>query len=152
MRVCDLTLSDAAAIIGHFQMEASSLQRELDINVAGIGMASDIGEELLKDPEDGSRTCLIEIGKLIAEIELTFDAGARLKLLGLPFDRGNQAEFVEHARTQFRRDAAYRLDRLIDQLRHRFELVEQRLLAILLARFRHAFIEPEQVDLERGER
>lgn len=68
-----------------------------NFNFGRLRVAEDIGQGFLKDAEDGCRLRLIQREVFQRAVTLADDAGARLKLLRLPFNRCGQAEVVQHA-------------------------------------------------------
>jgi hypothetical protein len=111
LRVRDFFFGDAAAIVADFQNNPPGGFAQFHLDVRGAGMANDVGESFLEDAEKSG----VQIGTEAAfpqmNADVAFDAGACLKIVGLPFEGGSEAKMIEHSRTEFGGDAAHHLDR-----------------------------------------
>src|SRR5262249_18017810 len=101
---------------------------------------------LLQHPEDRGGPHVIDDEVRPAHAHVRLHTGATLELLGLPFDRGDEAEMVEDAWTQIGRDPPNRVHRAIDTLDDRLHPARQ------LTPVVDPLLEPGEVEFESCER
>ena len=100
----------------------------MDGNFGCTGMADDIREGLLKNAKEGGAEILFEGPVAQCGVHIAADAGFVLKLIGLPFQCGSQAQVVEHAWPQLGRDATDGLNCGIDVGQKGFGFFDELLL------------------------
>ena len=89
-------------------------------------MSDDVGERFLRDAED--RDGDVDWHTIVIAIEYEVDAepGVLIDTIREPFERGREAEVLEHARTELLGEAADAVDRVDDQRAELAELLSQR--------------------------
>jgi len=111
-----------------------------------VGVTEDVGQRLLKDPEDGASQVVRDRDAITRHLHRDLDTGARLKLLPLPLERGRQTQVIQHARPKRRGDAAHGVRGLIDSLDDRRALRDCFVIA------RKTVLHPRDVQLKSGQR
>jgi len=107
--IVNMRWRNSDAVVADFQNQMIIDLEKIHFHCAGFGMANDIGQRLLKDAKERGVQFGVERAVRNNCVHATNDAGLRLKLLRLPFDRRKQAGGVQHAGTQFGSDAPNRL-------------------------------------------
>lgn len=97
-------------------------------------MARDIIQRFLKYPEQIDRLRIVQLVRTLSAIHTpsvisaddpAHDPGVFLKLLCLPFERGEQTEIVEHIRSHVGNDTARGRNGMFEDERHRLKAREQ---------------------------
>ena len=83
-----------------------------DLHPRSLRMLADVRERFLDDPEHRGRVRARQLQLRAVHRQLTRDAGALREGLRQPFDRGHEAQVVEHQRTQIGGDPPRRRDGL----------------------------------------
>src|SRR5215831_9216738 len=91
------------AVVRHADVEPAPIVTHRDCRAMRFGMADDVVEGLLHDPESGDRDVLGEIpGEVLAD-HVDREARAAGQGLDVPAERRREAELVEEGRTQIDR-------------------------------------------------
>ncbi|EEF26108.1 conserved hypothetical protein, partial [Ricinus communis] len=92
----------ADAVVGHAQRQAPPVQRQRDVDPAGLCVAAHIGQRLLHTAEQHRGQCARHGGAraLLRQLQRAGQAAALAELRRLPLQRGLQAK-VQHRRPQF---------------------------------------------------
>src|SRR5437016_9747600 len=101
---------NASPIIAYFQNNLSAARLQFYLHVSRASVPDDVGERFLKNPKERCVQFRIERAVRKLNIDVAADPGARLKFIGLPFERRSQPEMIEYARTQFAGYASHRLN------------------------------------------
>ena len=118
---------DPTAVIFHFQSNSAIGFFQIDQHLGGAGVTNDVGQGLLENPEKSGAQVLIRQGFANPGSHVAFDPGPILELVSLPLDGGDQAQVVQHSRTQFAGNAPDGLDGWIDVRCQGPGFVQQRL-------------------------
>lgn len=118
VRVGDLLLRNALAIILDFEQERARLFFEPNGDLGSTGVASDIGERLLTNAEHHRRPFPIHDNVLLARHAATDDPASAFEVLSLPFNCRHEAEVIQHGRPQFRDNPLHGLNGGIDVFYH----------------------------------
>ena len=95
----------AAAIIGDFEDHAAALLAKSHSHLRRLRVPRHVGEGFLEDAKDSGGHLRRQLRLALGKFHLAKNAGAFVKSLRLVLERGEQSELIEHARTQFSRDA-----------------------------------------------
>ena len=141
--VIALFLRDPVTVVGHGQHDVVLVLFQTNLCPGGSGVTGNVGQGFLKNPEEGRRQVSVQFQVVGREYGRAGDAGAVLKIGGLPFDGGRQTQIIQQPRPKLRRDAMDRLNGRIGQCGH--------LPHLLVKRFcpgRKAMLQPGDVHLE----
>lgn len=114
MRIRQIFGLQPFSVISDPEGEPAVFDSDADADGIRAGMAGDIGENLLKDAEDGEGLMRTEAQAFAQALAAARNAGARLELLNLPFYGGRKPEIAKDTGTQLGSDAADGIDRDID--------------------------------------
>ena len=88
MRIGKLGVRHAAAVVPNPQLELASALGKRDVHRAGPGVADDVRQCLLEDPEQRGLLFGVERGDVPVGAHVTPKTGTRPKRHGLPADGG----------------------------------------------------------------
>jgi len=86
--VGDFGPRNAAAVVADLEQDFAIGLAKLNAYVGGPGVPDDVGERFLKDAEKSGAQFRVEHQVPQVAMDFTFDAGAILKFVGLPFQCG----------------------------------------------------------------
>ena len=92
---------NADAVVIDFQKQRILFPGQADGEIAGLGVTGNVGEDLLKDPENGGGLVRRKRERSGRERPLAMHACAGLEGLGLGLDGGLQPQTIQNGRTQF---------------------------------------------------
>src|SRR5262249_2604266 len=90
--VLDLAGHDAAAVVPDGEHQHAPLPGGVDVDPRGVGVAHDVGQRLLEDPEERGVEVRVQHRVLERARHVALDARAALELVGLPLEGGDQPE------------------------------------------------------------
>src|SRR5688500_11190155 len=100
-------------------------------------MAANVRESLLENSKESGDTFLIERRILHSGLKTGLHPGAGTEFLNLPFKRGRKIQMVQNFRSKFCDDSANGTDRIIDQIGHGAELLNNLLSGRGVRRLQH---------------
>ena len=117
--------SKPVPVVGDAQDRAAH-ERELDADVAGVGVLGDVGEALLRDAVDHELLLVGQRRHRAVAREAGVDPGALREVLDLRRERRDQAVVVERGRAQLAREVQELLHRLVGEALGLLQLGAQR--------------------------
>src|SRR6266566_3310979 len=98
--VGEFRLGNAAPVVPDFQQHGARLFFQMDLHARGVGVADHVGQRFLKDTEESGVQFRIQVRFFQGRLDMASDAGARLKIIGLPLDGCHQPKVIQDTRTQ----------------------------------------------------
>ncbi len=97
---------EAVAIVGDFHCNFIGILHDGYFRVFGRGVCGGVVESFLHEAVNGDFGFVAQIFRHIFRLNFHFHIAAAGNFAGLPFQSGDQAEVVEHGRTEKQRDVA----------------------------------------------
>ena len=124
--VVNFHFQNASAIVINLHDKIVACFCKVHVHFGSAGVANDVRQRFLKDPEERSVQFLVPDRFPDARMDATTDAGLAFKFVCLPFERGRQAGAVQHSGTQLGGDPADCLNGGINVRGHRACLLVKR--------------------------
>src|SRR5690242_6026716 len=112
-RALGRAFADALAVVSNDERKAIAAHVEIDDDAGRGGVACHVGERFLKDSKYAGRSVARKIDVFNVRAD---DAGRPhppFELFGLPFERRQKTEMIEHPGTELRRNTPYLLDGVV---------------------------------------